>query len=389
MDPQGPTKTDLPAPVFFPALFHRRVSLPNHIYLPLLPYPPFSPFYLPSHPWSHMAGPSRSAPAAGSSRHREYKVQPPRPPNAWILYRSFKFGQIRQTSERLSQATVSKRISDMWRNETEQVRRHFERMADNKKAEHQALYPDYRFSPKKKEEKARAKKDRKQSRQAKKSKARDATPVDADADANVDVNANANASATMPVPPPMPYTPQPYLIHGYQPNMVLPYPTIIHYVPEAYYGPGGPSPPISAAPSPAPYEGSESPEAQPYPEENAASSSSSPSVQPSSSSESRASSFSSQLPLNPLCLPSLPSSHQPSPNPYATQPLPTVLFQSSAPSELPLASPQAQFPSAENTVAPTAPVFPTQLSSFDPQNLQVSFRGTDEPALSKQTFRGL
>ncbi|KAH0827332.1 hypothetical protein J3R83DRAFT_3960 [Lanmaoa asiatica] len=371
VDPQGPTKTDIPAPVFFPALLHRRVSHSNHIYLPLLPC---YPFYLPSHPLSslyHMAGPHRSAPAAGSSRDRAYKVQPPRPPNAWILYRSFKFAMIKQTSERLSQANVSKRISDMWKNEAEDVKRHFERMAEDKKAEHQQLYPDYRFAPQKREEKTR-KGDRKM--KSKKSKAREATPVDAVLD----------AVPTMPAPPLMPYMPQPYFVPGYHPNMVLPHPYSMHYLPEARYGPGGPSPPISAAPSPAPYGSSESPEARSYPEETVASSSSSPSAQPSSTSESRASS-SSQLPANPLYISSLPSSHQPSPNAYATQTLPPLPFQT--PAELPLTSPQAQPPSPENTVVPAAPVWnniPAQLSSLDFQNSEVV--NFDIPISQTQNF---
>ena len=362
VDPQGPTKTDLPAPVFF----RRRVSLPNHFYLPCFPYPPY---YLPFHPWSalyQMAGPSRSTPAAGSSRHEEYKVQPPRPANAWILYRSYQFSEIRKhNTERLSQAEVSKRIAYMWKHETEEVKRGFEQLAEAEKLKHQQLYPDYRFCPQKKEDKLRSKEEIKQNRRAKKSKARDATPPDADA--------TATATPPMPHPPPMP---QPYFIPSYPPNMVLPQPYMLPYPPEAHYGPGGPSPPISAAPSPAPYEGSQSP----CSDGNVASSSSTPIVRPSTSSDPHASSTSLQLPPNQFYVPSLPSSHQPSPNAYATQSLPTVLFQSSPPSELPLNSHQSQPPSPENTVVPAATVWNnihTQLPDLESQNSEVSFRGVD------------
>ena len=361
VDPQAPTKTDLPAPVFFPALLHRRVSHPNHFYLP---FPYFAHFYQ-AFPWPScdpMARPRRTE--EGSSRKRDRKVQPPRPPNAWILYRSKKFALIRETNERLSQAAVSKRISIMWRNETEQIRRQFEREAEEKKAEHQERYPDYRFCPQRKETKSR-----------KKSKAREATPSDVD-----DVDEDGDAPFDMPTLPPMPYMPQPlpqhYNVLGYQP---MPQPYTMPYLPlpEAHYGPGGPSPPMSAAPSPspAPYEGSLSPA-------NVPSSSSSPSTRPSSSSESQASFSSSQLPSNPMYLPSLPTSHQPSPNPYATQPLSTLLFQTPAPGELSLPSPRVQLQSAENTLAPAVPDWnniPTQLPSPGSQNSEVSFRGTDEP----------
>lgn len=357
VDPQGPTKTGLAAPVFSPALLHRRVSHSNHIYLPLLP---FFPFYLPSH-LHPMARQDQPAPTAGPSRHRERKVQPPRPPNAWILYRSFKFSEIRQGNERLSQAAVSKLISSMWKNETEHVRRHFERLAEDKKAEHQQLYPDYRFAPQRKEDKMREKEERKQSRRAKKSKARDATPPDADADAD----AHTTTNATIPAPPPTIYTPQPYFLPVYQPDLGLPSPNMAYNLQVACYGPDGPSPPISAAPSPVPYESSESPEAL-------ASSSSSPFARLSPTSESQGSSSSSQLHPS-LYPPSLPLSHLPSPNPYATQPLPTLLLQSSPPNELPLASPQVQLPSA-----PVWHNIPTRLSSLDSHNSEVSSCGNDE-----------
>ncbi|KAG8213562.1 hypothetical protein J3R82DRAFT_10216 [Butyriboletus roseoflavus] len=304
------------------------------------------------------------SPTEGSSRRRDYRVQPPRPPNAWILYRSSRFKMLRLTNERMSQAVVSKRISVMWKNEAEHVKRHFERMAEGKKAEHQQLYPDYHYSPKRKEEKMRDKEARKQSCRAKKSKARDATPPAAD------VDAETNATAAIPPPPPVFYMPQPYFLPGYQPNTALPYP-YAHYLPETHYGPGGPSPPMSAAPSPPSCESSESPEVQPYPEANVTSSSSSSSVRTSPSSESQASSYSSQLPPNPMYFSSFPSSHQPSPNPYAAQPLPTLLFQSSAPIGLPLGSPHVQLPSAENKVVPAAQVWnniPTRLSGLDFHN---------------------
>jgi hypothetical protein len=246
----------------------------------------------------------------------------------------------------------------MWRNETEAIKRQFERDAETKKAEHRAMYPGYRFCPKRKQTKSR-----------KKSKARETPPSDMD-DEDED-------TPPMPALPPMPYMPQPYPVPGYQP-MLQPY--MIPFIPESHYGSGGPSPPMSAAPSPGPYEGSQSP-LQPRSEANVVSSSSSPSPRPSTSSESQASSSSSQLPTNPMYLPS-PTSHQPSPNPYATQPLSTLLFQTPAPGEMPLTSPRVELQSVENTHTPAAPVWnniPTQLPSLGFENSEVSFRRTDEP----------
>ncbi|KAG2033502.1 high mobility group box domain-containing protein, partial [Suillus americanus] len=107
-----------------------------------------------------MTGPIRSKGKARASDYEEVKhlpqSQPPRPPNAWILYRSDKIKVLppAQPGQRSrAQADVSKLISDMWRNESDAVKLEYERLADARKAEHQRLYPDYRFQPMKKEEK--------------------------------------------------------------------------------------------------------------------------------------------------------------------------------------------------------------------------------------------
>lgn len=355
VDPQGSTKKDLPASVFF----RRRVSLPNHFYLPC--------FYLPFHHWLalyQMAGPSRSAPA-GSSRHEEYKTQPPRPPNAWILYRSHQFSLIRQTKERVSQAEVSKRIAYMWKHEEESVKQQFEQQAEAEKLKHQQQYPDYRFCPQRKQDKLRCKEEMKQSRRAKKLKAPDATPPDA--------NVNTNASATPPMAT-LPSIPRPYFFPPYPPNMVLLQSRVFPYTPGAHYGPGGPCPPISVAPSPASYESSQSPRS----DENVTSSSSTPSIQPSTSSCSRASSFSSQLSANQLYIPPLPGSHQPSPSAYATKSLPTLRLQSSPSNQLSSTPPQvqAQAPLPVGNVVPAAAMWNnvhTRLPNIESQNTTVSF----------------
>ena len=78
----------------------------------------------------------------------------PRPPNAWILYRSDRLKELPPLAqgERRAQADVSRMISRMWKNETDETRQHYERLADEKKAEHSIKYPGYRFQPMKKEE---------------------------------------------------------------------------------------------------------------------------------------------------------------------------------------------------------------------------------------------
>ncbi|KAF9451290.1 hypothetical protein P691DRAFT_663589, partial [Macrolepiota fuliginosa MF-IS2] len=91
-----------------------------------------------------------------SSRSAPRVVKAPRPPNAWIIYRSDKAHQLpplEPGQPRRAQAEVSKMISNMWANESEETRQEYERRAEEAKAAHALKYPGYRFKPMKKEEK--------------------------------------------------------------------------------------------------------------------------------------------------------------------------------------------------------------------------------------------
>ncbi|KAF7375984.1 HMG box domain-containing protein [Mycena sanguinolenta] len=165
-----------------------------------------------------MAGPVRTPPKA---------VQPPRPPNAWILYRAEKSKII----GRKAQADVSKEISAMWKAEPAHIRAEYERRADIKKAEHAAMYPDYRFQPVKREEKERLRDVKKQEKERRKEAQR---------------RGRANPS---PTPAPV-AAPQPSRHYALQPTLMFD-PLAPYYQAEQRYGPSGPTPPLSAAPSPA------------------------------------------------------------------------------------------------------------------------------------------
>jgi len=106
----------------------------------------------------------------------------------------------------------------MWRNASADTRAKFERMADEVKAEHKRKFPDYKFQPKKKEEKERLKEAQKQQRLAQKR----------------DMRSRRGVERKSPAPPTL-----------LQPS-THPYYTAPHFL----YGPAGPSPPISAASSP-------------------------------------------------------------------------------------------------------------------------------------------
>ncbi|KAF9230852.1 hypothetical protein BU15DRAFT_83101 [Melanogaster broomeanus] len=342
LDLQGPTKLE---PVLFPALLQRRAP-PIHYnhqhwffrylnpHLPTLYHsiPPWPPFYA-------MAGPIRSTPVAGSARQQPaYKVQPPRPPNAWILYRSDRLKDLPPSKERRAQADVSKLISDLWKNEKEEVKLEYERMADARKAEHQRMYPSYRFQPMKKEDKERIREERKQEREqarlAKKSKGRGAT------------------AATTSAPTHLPWS--------------MPCHHILCHLPEARFGPAGPSPPLSAASSP--NDTSTSPDPQ---DSNTASTSASPQLTPSPKSQGSPSS-SQPLPSSMLYPPqqsSLPSLQQPSPIPYAIRALPLLQSQTDEPSLGQFPPAQSQLLPAQDTLLPASQTDWNDMSSVQFSNL--------------------
>ncbi|KAI0067174.1 hypothetical protein BV25DRAFT_1065993 [Artomyces pyxidatus] len=110
----------------------------------------FIPLSITLYTSTSMAGPVRS--------NKSTDVKPPRPPNAWILYRSDKLRELpppRPGEPRRAQSDVSKAISILWRNESEAVRAEYERRAELAKAQHAVMYPNYRFAPVKKADRDR------------------------------------------------------------------------------------------------------------------------------------------------------------------------------------------------------------------------------------------
>lgn len=175
-------------------------------------------------------------------------MKAPRPPNAWIIYRSDKVHQLpplEPGQPRRAQAEVSKMISNMWANESEQTRQEYERRAEEAKAAHALKYPGYRFKPMKKEEKRAQREQEQNERLAKRREQRKTGSPD--------------TSSLPPTPPPTASLPQYYasinmpinlsqFAHGLPPP--LPYPFMPYYTSQTRFGPAGPTPPVSAAASP-------------------------------------------------------------------------------------------------------------------------------------------
>ncbi|CAG8603652.1 376_t:CDS:2 [Dentiscutata erythropus] len=67
----------------------------------------------------------------------------PRPPNAFILYRRHKQPEVTRDYGNISNAKISKILATLWRNETDDVKHHWQKMADRKKMEHMLAHPGY------------------------------------------------------------------------------------------------------------------------------------------------------------------------------------------------------------------------------------------------------
>ncbi|KXN93388.1 Silenced mating-type M-specific polypeptide Mc [Leucoagaricus sp. SymC.cos] len=224
-----------------------------------------------------MAGVARTIPSH-SARSAPQVVKAPRPPNAWIIYRSDKVHQLpplEPGQPRRAQAEVSKLISNMWANESEETRQEYERRAEEAKAAHALKYPGYRFKPMKKEEK-RAQREQEQSERL--AKRRDLHKSGSTPD-----RSSVPPSFTAPLPQYYASINMPINLSqaGHNSPHPLPYPFTPFYPSQTQFGPAGPTPPVSAAASPS--NSSLSPEASASTDESQSPSSALENVDPSRS----------------------------------------------------------------------------------------------------------
>lgn len=190
-----------------------------------------------------MSGAARTTPSRLGRPATSRTKKPPRPPNAWILYRSDKIHQLpplEPGQPRRSQAEVSRIISAMWANELDEVHQEYERRAEAAKAEHALKYPGYRFKPMTKEEK-RAQKQLEQDQRLAKRRG---------------LHNSESRSDLMPQSPPPAPLPQYYASVNTPINLsqfghgsITPFSYSVT-TPQARYEPAGPTPPVSAAGSP-------------------------------------------------------------------------------------------------------------------------------------------
>jgi hypothetical protein len=149
---------------------HLSLTIPFHQTIPSsltpIPSPPsLSPTPIPPSSISlsqHliMSGVAKNKTGAGA--------KPPRPPNAWIIYRSDKLQNLPPPplgQPKPTQAEVSKIIAAQWRAESDDVRALYDNRAETAKAEHARMYPDYRFAPMKKADKDRIREEKRQAKE--------------------------------------------------------------------------------------------------------------------------------------------------------------------------------------------------------------------------------
>ncbi|GAA5987363.1 hypothetical protein JCM11641_006944 [Rhodosporidiobolus odoratus] len=114
---------------------------------------PNAPSFSAAQSTSHAFQLGRSGSSAGGGGGKGAKdrdpSRPPRPMNAWLLFRTAQLRQIQEDNPgmRKSQGELSKIISEMWKNCDPEVRAGYEALAKQRKVEHQRIYPDYRYAP--------------------------------------------------------------------------------------------------------------------------------------------------------------------------------------------------------------------------------------------------
>ncbi|KAI0137126.1 HMG box protein [Xylariales sp. AK1849] len=71
----------------------------------------------------------------------------PRPRNAFILYRQHYQAQVASQHKGLANPEISKLIGEQWREQPDEVKDSWRRLAEEEKLRHQRQYPDYRYQP--------------------------------------------------------------------------------------------------------------------------------------------------------------------------------------------------------------------------------------------------
>ncbi|KAI6133355.1 hypothetical protein EDD16DRAFT_1699471 [Pisolithus croceorrhizus] len=131
--------------------FHGSSSVTTPVPLPFLPSPPTFTSNIPD------GAPSSSSPPTvithlpftpGSSHTRNRRNgHIPRPPNAFMVFRSWLWNQDNLKSVERDNRNVSRIAGRIWNDLSDEQRAPFRKMADEAKMRHAQLYPDYKYTP--------------------------------------------------------------------------------------------------------------------------------------------------------------------------------------------------------------------------------------------------
>ncbi|KAI8875437.1 mating type protein MAT1-1, partial [Backusella circina FSU 941] len=78
------------------------------------------------------------------------RINPPRPMNCFLLFRNDKQKEIVAKCKGANHRDISKVISKWWRESDEELKTYYRIRAIIEKEKHQQMYPNYKYSPKKK-----------------------------------------------------------------------------------------------------------------------------------------------------------------------------------------------------------------------------------------------
>ncbi|OSC98396.1 hypothetical protein PYCCODRAFT_997074 [Trametes coccinea BRFM310] len=81
--------------------------------------------------------------------------RPPRPPNAFILFRTA-YHKANCTGERRQQKSVSREASERWNSMTAIEKAPWKAKAEERSLQHKLLYPDYKYCPKRRKRKVKS-----------------------------------------------------------------------------------------------------------------------------------------------------------------------------------------------------------------------------------------
>ncbi|KAI0761987.1 high mobility group box domain-containing protein, partial [Trametes elegans] len=71
----------------------------------------------------------------------------PRPPNAWMIYRTAQRILLKAEHPQMHERVVSRLVATMWAREPPAVRDRYQRDADRAKEEHARRFPGYKYTP--------------------------------------------------------------------------------------------------------------------------------------------------------------------------------------------------------------------------------------------------